>query len=83
MLNRAEYVERLSFLYDSQKLEEYRQSVEYMKLCKQTLEEEKAVLASAQASLEQEQKAVDCARLGKKSKQIQAFREISAIRKQR
>lgn len=71
MLNQAEYVEQLSS-YDSQKLEEYRQSVEYMKLCKQTLEEEEAVLASAQASLEQEQKAVD-ALIGEKEQQIQAF----------
>lgn len=71
MLNQAEYVEQLSS-YDSQKLEEYRQSVEYMKLCKQTLEEEEAVLASAQASLEQEQKAVD-ALIGEKEQQIQVF----------
>ena len=71
MLNQAEYVEQLS-AYDSQKLEEYRQSVEYMKLCKQTLEEEEEVLASAQASLEQEQKAVDTL-IGEKEQQIQAF----------
>lgn len=71
MLNQAEYVEQLSS-YDSQKLEEYRQSVEYMKLCKQTLEEEEEVLASAQTSLEQEQKAVD-ALIGEKEQQIQAF----------
>ena len=68
---RQKYVEQLS-AYDSQKLEEYRQSVEYMKLCKQTLEEEEEVLASAQASLEQEQKAVDTL-IGEKEQQIQAF----------
>ena len=39
MLNQAGYVEQLSS-YDSRKLEEYRQSVEYLELCKQTLEEE-------------------------------------------
>ena len=37
MLNQAGYVEQLSS-YDSRKLEEYRQSVEYLELCKQTLE---------------------------------------------
>lgn len=41
MLNQAGYVEQLSS-YDSRKLEEYRQSVEYLELCKQTLEEEEA-----------------------------------------
>lgn len=71
LLNQAEYVEQLS-AYDSQKLEEYRQSVEYMKLCKQTLEEEEEVLASAQASLEQEQKAVDTL-IGQKEQEIAAF----------
>ena len=43
MLNQAGYVEQLSS-YDSRKLEEYRQSVEYLELCKQTLEEEEDVL---------------------------------------
>ena len=42
MLNQAGYVEQLSS-YDSRKLEEYRQSVEYLELCKQTLEEEEDV----------------------------------------
>ena len=45
--------------YDSRKLEEYRQSVEYLELCKQTLEEEEDVLNTAQASLEKEQQAVN------------------------
>ena len=58
MLNQAGYVEQLSS-YDSRKLEEYRQSVEYLELCKQTLEEEEDVLNTAQASLEKEQQAVN------------------------
>ena len=81
MLNQAEYVEQLSS-YDSQKLEVTTECRISEALSKQTLEEEEAVLASAQASLEQEQKAVD-ALMGKKSSRYRSFREISAIRKQR
>ncbi|MDO4294272.1 MAG: peptidoglycan DD-metalloendopeptidase family protein [Eubacteriales bacterium] len=71
MLNQVKYVEKLSS-YDKQQLEAYRQSVEYLKLCKQTLEEEEELLNTAQESLEQEQAAVDTL-ISEKEKQIQAY----------
>ena len=71
MLNQAGYVEQLSS-YDSRKLEEYRQSVEYLELCKQTLEEEEDVLNTAQASLEKEQQAVNTL-ISEKEQQIVAY----------
>ena len=79
MLNQAGYVEQLSS-YDSRKLEEYRQSVEYLELCKQTLEEEEDVLNTAQASLEKEQQAVNTL-IPRKSSRLWHIRVISAIRR--
>ena len=58
MLNQAEYIQQVSD-YDSRKLEEYRQNVEYMELCRQTLEEEEEVLHQAEESLQQEQQSVN------------------------
>ena len=56
----------------ARKLEEYRQSVEYLELCKQTLEEEEDVLNTAQASLEKEQQAVNTL-ISEKEQQIVAY----------
>lgn len=71
LLNQASYIERLS-AYDKRKLLEYRQNVEYMKLCRQVLEEEEEVLQEAQESLEKEQESVNTLIL-EKEKQIVAF----------
>jgi len=71
MLNQASYIEQLSS-YDNQKLLEYKQNVEYVKLCKKTLEEEEAVLEAAEETLEQEQASVNTL-ISQKEKEINAF----------
>lgn len=54
MLNKAEYIERLS-AYDRRKLDEYVSYAEYVGLCKEELEEEKSVLSEAKAAVEEEE----------------------------
>ena len=54
MLNKAEYIERLSS-YDRNKLNEYITTTELISLTKEALEEEKATLDEAKASREEEQ----------------------------
>lgn len=71
LLNQAEYIEMLSS-YDRRKLLEYRQNVEYLKLCKQTLEEEEEVLREAEESLKNEQDSVNTL-ISEKEKQIKAY----------
>lgn len=71
MINQAQYVEKLS-AYDRRKLLEYRQNVEYLNLCRQTLEEEEAVLAEAEKSLQTEQESVNTL-ISEKSKEIEAY----------
>lgn len=71
MLDQAEYIERLS-AYDKRKLLEYRQSVEYTKLCKEMYEEEEAVLHEAEESLQKEQESVN-ALIAEKEKEIKAY----------
>lgn len=71
LLNQAEYIEKIS-AYDKRKLLEYRQNVEYMNLCKETLEEEEAVLNEAEQSLQQEQESVNTL-ISEKEKQIVAY----------
>lgn len=58
MLNKAEYIEMLS-AYDRKKLNEYVSQTEYVKLCKESLEEEKSVLEEAKASVETEEAALN------------------------
>ncbi|MDO4332272.1 MAG: peptidoglycan DD-metalloendopeptidase family protein [Eubacteriales bacterium] len=71
LLNQAEYIEKIS-AYDKRKLLEYRQNVEYMNLCKETLEEEEEVLSEAEKSLKQEQESVNTL-ISEKEKQIVAY----------
>lgn len=73
MINQAEYVERLN-AYDSRKLIEFEQNVEYLKLCRQTLEEEEEVLRESEKSLENEQESVN-ALIQEKSVQIAAYQQ--------
>ena len=54
MLNKAEYIEMLSS-YDRQKLNEYINTTELIKLTKEALEEEKATLDEAKAAKEDEE----------------------------
>lgn len=58
MLNKAEYIEMLS-AYDRKKLNEYVNQTEYVKLCKESLEEEKGVLEETKASVESEEAALN------------------------
>lgn len=71
LLNQAEYIEKLS-AYDNRKLLEYKQNVEYMQLCKQTLEEEEAVLQETEEALAAEQESVNTL-INEKEKEIVAF----------
>lgn len=58
MLNKAEYIELLS-AYDRKMLDEYVAYAEYVALCKEGLEEDKAVLDEAKAAVEEEEKALN------------------------
>ena len=54
MLNKADYAEKLSE-YDAKKLEEYKQTCEYVAGCKADLEADKEVLDEAKAKQDEEQ----------------------------
>lgn len=54
MLNKAEYIEKLSS-YDRKKLDEYVSYAEYVALCREGLEEEKEVLEEARKAVEEEE----------------------------
>ncbi len=54
MLNKAEYIERLS-AYDKMKLTEYINTTELIRLTKEALEEEKATLDATKAAREEEE----------------------------
>lgn len=58
MLNKAEYIEMLS-AYDRKMLDEYVAYTEYVALCKEGLEEEKAVLDEAKAAVEEEERSLN------------------------
>ena len=54
MLNKADYAEMMSE-YDAEKLEEYKETCEYIAACKADLESDKEVLDLAKAQVEEEQ----------------------------
>lgn len=58
ILNKAEYIESLS-AYDRRMLNEYVQYTEYVTLCKEILEEEKAVLDETKLAQEEEEKSLN------------------------
>ncbi len=58
MLNKAEYVESLS-AYDRRMLDEYVAYTEYVTLCKEALEEEKALLDETKKAQEEEEAALN------------------------
>lgn len=58
MMNKAEYIEKIS-AYDKKMLDEYVEYSEYVALCKQALEDEKAVLDETKKSQEEEKAALD------------------------
>ena len=54
MLNKATYVEKISE-YDATKLEEYKQTCEYIQACKEQLDAEKELLDEAKVQVEEEE----------------------------
>ena len=58
LLNKAEYIESLS-AYDRRKLNEYVEYTEYVTLCKEALEEEKAILDETKKAQEAEEEALN------------------------
>lgn len=58
MLNKAEYIERLS-AYDRRMLDEYVAYTEYVTLCKEALEEEKSLLDETKKAQEEEEAALN------------------------
>ncbi len=57
MLNKADYAEKMSE-YDAEKLEEYKETCEYIAACKADLESDKEVLDLAKAQVEEEQESL-------------------------
>ena len=80
MLNQASYIEQLSS-YDKKKLLEYKENVEYVKLCKLTLEEEEEVLEEAEKALEQEEASVNTL-ISEKEKEINAYQKDITTKEQ-
>jgi len=58
MLNKVEYVQRLS-AYDRKKMEEYQETIAYVKLCEEELSLQQETLETAAKVAEQEQSAVE------------------------
>ena len=54
IINKADYAEMLS-KYDSEKLEEFKQTCDYIETCKEQLEAEKEVLDEAKAKVDEEE----------------------------
>lgn len=54
MLNKADYAEKIS-AYDNDKLEEFKQTCEYIAACKEQLEKEKELLDTAKAQVDEEE----------------------------
>lgn len=71
MLNKAEYIERLS-AYDRRMLDEYRLTVELVKASEEQLEAEQEVLEEAKVEVENEKAALEQL-ITEKAKQIQAY----------
>ena len=57
-LNQMDYIEDLS-KYDDRMFKEYQETVEYVRVCEEELEEEEALLQATKAAAEEEQKAVE------------------------
>lgn len=58
LLNKAEYIEKLS-AYDKKMLDEYVEYSEYVALCKTELEDQKEILDETKTAQEEEQKALE------------------------
>ncbi len=71
MLNRAEYVEEIA-AYDNQMLHAYMLQKEYIQLCKESAEQEKAVLDESKVALEIEKDNLETVRT-QKAKDLAAY----------
>lgn len=77
MLNRAEYVEEMA-AYDNRMLHEYIMQREYMTLCKEAVEQEKATLDESRAALEVEKGNLAVVR-EQKAKDLAAYEDDIAL----
>ena len=77
LLNRAEYVEKLTE-YDNKILEAYALQKEYLALCKESLELEKITLDESKAALEEEKKGLATLRQ-QKAEDLAAFEDDISI----
>ena len=77
MLNRAEYVEEMA-AYDNQILHEYILQREYIALCKEAVEQEKATLDESMAALETEKSNLAAVR-EQKAKDLAAYEDDIAL----
>ncbi|MBQ5676030.1 MAG: hypothetical protein IIV45_13350, partial [Lachnospiraceae bacterium] len=73
MLNKLEYVKRLS-AYDQKKMEEYQQTIEYVKVCQEELNAQQETLQAAAKAAEDEQAAV-AELITEKQEQIEEYEE--------
>ena len=73
MLNKIEYVRRLSD-YDKRKMEEYQQTIEFVKVCQQELAAQQETLQAAAKAAEEEQAAV-AELIVEKQEQIEEYEE--------
>lgn len=71
MLNKADYIEQIS-AYDREKLDEYAQTTEFVRVCKEELEAQKALLDEAKAVVVVEQENVESL-IDEKTAQIVAY----------
>lgn len=71
LLNQADYVNRL-MAYDTNTLELYRQTREYVEVCKQQLESEQALLEEARVEVRKEEDALE-ALISEKEKEIAVY----------
>lgn len=73
MLNQAEYVEQLA-AYDNQMLHEYIMQCEYLALCKESVEQEKATLDESKQAVEAERANLETVRK-QKAKDLAAYED--------
>ena len=71
LLNQADYVNRL-MAYDTNTLELYRQTREYVEVCKQQLESEQALLEEARVEVRKEEEALESL-ISEKEKEITVY----------
>ena len=80
MLNKADYIERLSH-YDREKLEEYRAVIREVELTKELLDGQKEVLEETKKAAQKEQDNINTL-ISEKEKQIQAYSADIATKEQ-